>query len=274
LSARAELVEGAGNRFVLVDAWDEEPAHDHAALARALCAGGERADGLLVLRRARGRGADCAMVVHNADGTRPEACGNGLRCLAALARELGRVERDALAVETDAGLRRVQLVRDAGEVVGARAEMGPARILALELALEMPGGGRAVVAQVELGNPHLVLAVEDERVAPVATLGPFLEHHPRLPRGANVGFLALREGALRLRVWERGVGETLACGSGATAAALVARARGACELPATVSMRGGVLLVGLDARGEPWLEGPVRRLGALALDGALGARPR
>jgi diaminopimelate epimerase len=257
---RTSLFSGAGNLFVMVDGFDEGPISDPAGFARELCAGGGRAqpDGLVLLVPSR-RGADCAMQIYNRDGTRPEACGNGLRCAAKLAFEHGRVDRDAFTVETDSGVRKVRVLREGGRVVAARVEMGRARIVERDARIRV-GSEELSAALVDVGNPHCVLLVEDEREAPVESLGPALERHARFPAGTNVEFLARRSGTFHLRVWERGVGETLACGSGACAAAAVACERGLACFPVRLELRGGTLAVDSDPSGTLELSGPVQEL--------------
>lgn len=257
---RTLLMSGAGNLFVMLDGFDEGEIHDPAGIAVELCAGSElpRPDGLVLLLPSS-RGADCAMQIYNRDGSRPEACGNGLRCAAKLAVDRGRVRGDAFTIETDSGIRNVRVIREMGRVAAARVEMGPARILATDE--RIPVGESSVTASiVDVGNPHCVLVVEDESEAPVAELGPALERHPRFPAGTNVEFLALRGGTWRLRVWERGVGETLACGSGACAAAAVLRAKGLARLPVSLALPGGTLEVHLAGSGTLELSGPVVEL--------------
>ena len=257
---RTSLFSGAGNLFVMVDGFDEGPIADPAGFARELCAGAgpERPDGLVLLLPST-RGADCAMQIYNRDGSRPEACGNGLRCAAKLAVERGRVERDAFTVETDSGIRKVRVIREGGRVSAARVEMGRARIVDREARIRV-GREDLSAALVDVGNPHCVLFVDDERNAPVESLGPALERHERFPAGTNVEFLARRSGTFHLRVWERGVGETLACGSGACAAAAVACDRGLARFPVRLELRGGTLAVDSDPSGILELSGPVREL--------------
>jgi diaminopimelate epimerase len=195
------------------------------------------------------------MVIHNADGSRPAACGNGLRCAARFAREQGLAQSDVVTIETDAGTRRVQLLREEGEPRRARATMGTPRVLALRERLDVDGRSlRATL--VDLGNPHCVLFVDDERAVDVAQLGARLERHPRFPDRTNVEFAARRGGRLALRVWERGVGETAACGTGACATAVAASAEGLQDLPLEVDLPGGRLSVSWSANGEVELEGP------------------
>jgi len=266
------LLSGAGNAFAVLDATRAAAPQDPAGLAQAVCAdrssalfaAGLRAglpappdralDGLLLLLPPRAEG-DCRMVIYNADGSRPAACGNGLRCAARFAREQGIAASDLVRVETDAGTRRVQLLREDGSPQRARASMGKPRVAALRERLELDGRElRATL--VDLGNPHCVLFVDDERSVDVARLGPRLERHPRFPDRTNVEFAARRDGRLALRVWERGVGETAACGTGACAAAVAAAAEGLQELPLEVDLPGGRLRVRWSSDGEVELEGP------------------
>jgi diaminopimelate epimerase len=199
--------------------------------------------------------ADCRLVIHNADGSRPEACGNGLRCVARFAREHGLAASDLVRVETDAGPRRVQLLREGGEPRVARAWMGLARVVALHERLELAAGSIEATV-VDVSNPHCVLFVDDEREAPVAEGGPELERHARFPARTNVEFVACREGRLAVRVWERGVGETAACGTGACASAVAAAVLGRASLPIEVDLPGGRLMVRWRDGEEVELEGP------------------
>jgi diaminopimelate epimerase len=261
---RYTLMSGAGNLFAMVDGFAEPSPRAPAEIARALCApaaeGGiePRPDGLILVRPSR-RGADCAMEVYNADGSRPETCGNGLRCAAKLAADRGHIGSDAFQIETDAGVRTVRVERDGGRVVFARVHMGAPRVLALDEAIPI-GSSSVRVTLVDVGNPHCVLFVPDEREAPVAELGPALERHPRFPEGTNVEFLAHRSGTLFLRVWERGVGETRACGSGACAAAVAAAQKGLVRWPVRVVLPGGTLEVDAAPGGGVELSGPVEEL--------------
>lgn len=237
-------IEGAGNRFALRVGAPEDPA----AAVRALAGDPRRPDGLLVLEVQPG-GAP-RMTIYNRDGTRPEACGNGLRCVARHAVDRGLAPGgEEFTIETDAGPRRA-LVDRTGRT---HVSMGPGRRVA-DHVLEL-SGERVAAVECDLGNPHLVLprpALLDEEVE---RWGPLLERDPRFPAGTNVEFAAGEGRHFRARVWERGVGETAACGTGACAVALAL----ATELPAEVELPGGTLVV--DRRGgELWLEGPVRRL--------------
>lgn len=274
----------AGNRFAtwnvdLGAAPHEGSLVEAAAMARALCLQ-ESVDGVIAFARAQGA-SDLRLVFFNADGSRPEACGNGLRTAARFAREKGWVSSDEMCFETDAGPRTARLLREAGEVRAAEVSLGLARDHG-DLALVLPeikGAGNSAhpgspdrgalevsVAHIELGNPHAVLFVDDPSSAAVATLGPRIERHERFPERINVGFagridVGLAGGtpsgsALALRVWERGVGETQACGTGAAAAALAAVGRDRATWPVAVDLPGGRLVVRAGTNGELWLTGP------------------
>lgn len=273
---------GAGNLFVMLDGFVDALPADPAAFAREACTrsapNGQRPDGVILVKRPRA-GGDCVMEIYNADGSRPETCGNGLRCVAKLAFDRGHVVRNPFVIETDAGpvtarvaLEPARTARCDGRsldaqvattreacVVRATIAMGVPRILARGERLHALGGEHSAVL-VDVGNPHCVLFVDDERTAPVTTLGPALERHARFPRGTNVEFLALRRDGAFLRVWERGVGETQACGTGACAAALAAVDAGRATFPVTLRVPGGVLVVDSDGRGGVTLEGPVEEV--------------
>jgi diaminopimelate epimerase len=271
-----QLLSADGNRFVLVDL-RARPVPDLAALARAAAAraqpalDGARVDGLLALLAPRA-GGDLRLVIHNADGGRPETCGNGLRCVARYERD--RYERDPCQrdpcqrdpCQRDKGLAREELAieTDAGpcavRFVGRRREpsvhLGPGRLVERRVPLEV-AGQRFEATLVDMGNPHAVCFVERPRAIALQRVGPAVEHAPRFPAGTNVEFARRRGREVEARVWERGVGETGACGSGACAIAVACDPR---TWPLRVRFPGGVLVV---ERGDGglWLRGSVERHG-------------
>ncbi|MGH8301710.1 MAG: diaminopimelate epimerase [Steroidobacteraceae bacterium] len=212
------------------------------------------------------RRADTAVFyrVFNADGTEVEQCGNGARCIAALLAARGRVPAGTITMDSPAGLIRARTL-DGGLV---SVDMGPVRFDPRALPFESQAeaqryplevaGGSIEVGAVSIGNPHAVLAVESVDTAAVERLGPAIERHPRFPRRVNAGFMQIVDRAhIRLRVYERGVGETLACGTGACAAVAVGRRWGELDREVHVSARGGELRVNWDGPGEHiWLTGP------------------
>ncbi len=251
-----ELVSAAGNRFALADAIAGAAPSDPAALARRLAG---QVDGLLLLGRAPG---GVRMTLYNADGSRAEACGNGLRCIAAVAVEEGHARGPTLLVTTDAGARRVEVERHGARVVRAAAEMGAVELGA---AFELSCSGQSLtVHPARVGNPHAVIFVDDVRRTPLAELGPAVERHERFPERTNVELVSrAAAGALDVRVWERGVGETQACGTGACAAAAVAARRFGLKPPISVRMPGGELSVRWETLASVTLVGPVEREGLL-----------
>lgn len=219
---------------------------------------GVGADGLILLGPAAA-GADCSMVLFNADGHLAEMSGNGIRCLAWLAHRNGLGDGKRLVVDTDAGRREIDLDVDprTDELRAATVDMGPVMFDPANIPLDAPSpfdleaifhGTRYVGDAAGMGNPHLVLLVDDPRTARVTQHGPHLEHDDRFPNGTNVEFIAAatgEPGVIDMRVWERGVGETLSCGTGACAAAAVANRRGLVGERVVVHVPGGDLHVEL-----------------------------
>ncbi|MGH9079164.1 MAG: diaminopimelate epimerase [Acidimicrobiales bacterium] len=253
---------GAGNDFlVLLD--PEDQIELDAAAARALCHRrfGVGADGVIRVLAGDG-GADLAMELHNADGSPAEMSGNGIRCLVQAAVEAGLAAPPTVSVQTPTGVRVVDY--RPGERPGsatASVDMGTA-VLGPDQPQQFDGR-RA--RQVDMGNPHLVLLGPDLAGVDVAELGPRLQElHPG---GINVEFIAVRPstGSLDLRVWERGAGETQACGTGSAAAAVAARSWGLVGEEVDVHNPGGTLRVTLDERGIR-LSGPVRKVAVVKVD--------
>jgi diaminopimelate epimerase len=245
----------AGNRFAVLDAFEREP-EDPSELARELCAD-YGLDGLLLGARPRS-GGDCRMLVFNRDGSRAEACGNGLRALARWAVESEHAGHE-LVIETDAGPRRVQCLVRGREITAARAELGHPRLVERESCLEVAARALAVTL-VDMGNPHCVVLVPDVGRAEVSVLGAAIEHHPRFPERINVSFVELTGARLLVRTWERGVGETAACGTGVGASAVTALVRGFLRSPVEVGTRGGRLQVDWNGADALMLTGPVEAL--------------
>jgi diaminopimelate epimerase len=237
---------------------------------------GVGADGLIVLSPGTG-GADATMTLRNADGGVAEMSGNGARCLAWAARRAGLGSQQRLVVDTGGGRRMLDLTTDAeGDVSFATCDMGAVTFDpdAIPLTATSPFGLKAeyhgTVYEGDaagVGNPHLVLFVDDPEVARVIQHGPHLEHDERFPNGVNVEFVAPTPGesdAMTMRVWERGVGETLSCGTGACAVAATAHRRGLVGEQVTVHVRGGDLVVELGDTVR--LGGPVRHVFDVSID--------
>ncbi|MGK0673173.1 MAG: diaminopimelate epimerase [Halothiobacillaceae bacterium] len=206
--------------------------------------------------------------IFNADGNEVEQCGNGARCFARFVRDEGLTEASIIPVMTSAG-RIVLHVEDNGEVT---VDMGVPRLEPAEIPFEAPTRAMAypltvqgemhVISAVSMGNPHAVLRVEDVDSAPVETLGPAIESHPRFPKRVNVGFMQiLAPDHIRLRVYERGVGETLSCGTGACAAVVAGRLHGWLVDTVRVDLPGGRLTVHWQGEGRHvMMTGPATRV--------------
>lgn len=265
-------MHGTGNDFVVVE---DLPGVDWAALARAVCDRhvGVGGDGLLVVLPSTV--ADRRMRMFNPDGSEAEMCGNGLRCFVKYVLDRGLVaaamERDArvLTVETAAGVQRAEAWPATGPVATVRVEMGRPALepAALGMTLDAPApvldlaftaAGERRVTLVSMGNPHAVELIDGDPAAfPVGEVGPLVETHPLFPRRTNAEYVQVVDRAqLRMRVWERGAGETLACGSGACAAFVAARLHGLVDDAATVALPGGTLRIEWDGRGPVFLTGP------------------
>jgi diaminopimelate epimerase len=240
-------LHATGNDFLV---WDARQAPDPAidpVTAAALCDRhrGIGADGLITLTGGAA-GADCTMRLQNADGGTAEMSGNGIRCLAWIAARAGLGTADALVVDTGGGRRSVALFRDAtGAVVGGEVDMGPVTFGAPGVTVVVHGTAyEGDVATI--GNPHFVCFVDDPATARVTTHGPIIERSEPFGNGTNVEFVRVDDpGTLTMRVWERGAGETLSCGTGACAAAAVAHRRGLVKEEVVVRVRGGMLQIAL-----------------------------
>jgi diaminopimelate epimerase len=272
---RFTKMHGLGNDFIVVDDRAEAPI-DWAALARRVCERhtGIGADGILVVQPSRV--ADLRMRLFNADGSEAEMCGNGIRCTALLAAASGW-GGERIAWETGAG-------RVVTELRGDRVtvDMGPPRFRAADVPViadteevvdaPMRVGDRDLrITCVGMGNPHCVVVVDDVDAAPVAELGPMLERHPRFPERTNVEFVQVMSSTgVRQRTWERGVGETNACGTGACASAVALRRLGRVGGSVEVALRGGDLHIDWEPGGVVWMTGPAVAVfsGELELQGS------
>ena len=255
---RFTKMQGLGNDFVVLDgvrqALDLGPDTIRAIADRRFGIG---CDQVLVVEPAQGE-ADFRYRIFNGDGGEVEQCGNGARCFVVFVREHGLTDKRAIRVETASGTI-VPSLDDDGNVT---VDMGVPRFRpedvpfaggtgAPEETLDV-GGERLVVSVLSMGNPHAVQAVSDVELAPVTTQGPRIEHHPRFPNRVNAGYMQVVDRAtIRLRVWERGAGETLACGTGACAAVVAGIRRGLLDSPVRVIARGGELRIAWQGEGTP-----------------------
>jgi diaminopimelate epimerase len=247
-------MHGAGNDFVVLDGI-RQTLPPIEPLAQRLCDRhfGIGADQLLVVRPSRAEAAAFRMEIFNADGSQVEMCANGIRAFYKYLRDRGHTEQDEIGVETLSGVVRPRWAGpDLVTVDMGRPVLAPAKIPTtlgegdgpvLDVPLELEGEGLSV-SSVSMGNPHAVLYVEDPDQTAVERLGPRVEHHPAFPNRVNVEFVTVVDrGRIRQRTWERGTGETLACGSGACAVAVVSMLRGVVDRAVRIELRGGELTI-------------------------------
>ena len=267
-------LQASGNDFILID-WRGQPGRDWPALARRLCHRhlGVGGDGLLLVLSSRK--ADLSMRLFNPDGSEAETSGNGLRCFAKYAVEAGLAPKDSVKVETKAGIKTIVPFLHRGKVARARVNMGTPRLAPKDIPADLPlditqgldyslkVGGRVLrVSLVSMGNPHAVAFIRGEVAAfPLARLGPLVESHPLFPQRTNfevAKVVSRRE--IEARVWERGVGETLSCGTGASAIMVAARLLDKAGEEVTIRLPGGTLGLSWDGKGDVYLTGPVEQV--------------
>jgi diaminopimelate epimerase len=248
-------LHGTANDFVYVDAREGLPA-DPAVIAARVCDRhtGVGADGLILLLPAIATDADARMVIYNADGSRPEMCGNGIRGFAKFVYDRGIVRKDTLAVETDAGVKTLRCEVANGRVARVAVDMGTPEWRGPQIPVAAEGevidhplevdGRTYTVTCVSMGNPHCVVFLDDVARLDLPVLGPGFERHPFFPRRVNTEFIrVVSKERLEMRVWERGAGETMACGTGACAAAVAAARTGRAARRVVVALPGGELTI-------------------------------
>ena len=283
-------MHGAGNDFVVLDGYSK-PLSLNGAQVRALADRhfGVGADQLLLVEKPDIDGVDFKYRIFNCDGGEVEHCGNGARCFVKFVRDRGLTSKMSVRVQVQQGVI-VLTMQESGDVVVDMGcpEFEPARVPftsdglqgRIEGAdtlwpLDVQGETRWVSA-VSMGNPHAVQIVADVENAPVLTEGPVIEHHARFPKQVNAGFMQIvNRGAVKLRVFERGAGETLACGTGACAAVAAGIRRGLLDSPVQVQTHGGVLSIAWDGAHDPaaplFMAGPATTVfeGEIELDPSL-----
>jgi diaminopimelate epimerase len=251
MNLRFTKMHGLGNDFVVFDGVTQavslSPGQIRAIADRHFGVG---CDQVLLVEATPGPGVDFRYRIFNADGGEVEQCGNGARCFARFVREHGLTDKNRIRVATASGILELRIEAD-GQVTVAmgKPHLEPAAVPFVAAARAdryaiTVAEQELEIGVVSLGNPHAVLPVSDVKTAPVTGLGPLLERHPRFPRRVNVGFMeVVRRDHIRLRVFERGVGETLACGSGACAAVVVGRVQGLLDATVQVDLPGGGLRI-------------------------------
>lgn len=248
-------MHGAGNDYVYVNCLEEKVPHPEET-ARYVSDRhfGIGADGLILIQPSER--ADFEMAMYNADGSRGEMCGNGIRCVAKYVYDYGLTEKTAIRIDTLAGVKELDLTITDGKVSGVRVNMGVPQLKAAEIPVTADTeqvihapltveGKTYEMTAVSMGNPHCVIFLdEDVRKLDLEAVGPAFENHPRFPRRINTEFVnVIDDTTLRMRVWERGSGETLACGTGACATAVAAVLNGRAKQEVTVQLMGGELQI-------------------------------
>lgn len=252
-------MHGLGNDFVVIDCVNQDIELNEVQVRFIADRHfGVGCDQLLLVEKAQTAGIDFKYRIFNADGGEVEQCGNGARCFARFVHDKGLSSKNPLSVETNTGI--IQLhVQDDGQVTVNMGvpEFTPAKIPFTAEArsntypLEV-GGETLTIGAVSMGNPHAVITVDSIETAPVERLGPLVENHPLFPRRVNAGFMQIVDnGYIRLRVYERGAGETLACGTGACAAVVIGRQQGHLNAKVRVDLPGGSLQIVWEGEGQP-----------------------
>lgn len=252
-------MHGLGNDFVVFDA-TRQPVVLSSTQIRFLADRrfGVGCDQVLLVEPPRDPDTDFYYRIYNADGSEVEQCGNGARCFARFVRSHGLTDKRVIPVGTARGAIELRVLEDEQVCV----DMGPPRLNPSDLPFDAPqrattyplvADGRTLeISAISMGNPHAVLLVDSVDQAPVAELGPLIESHPAFPQRVNVGFMAIRSRSeIDLRVFERGTGETLACGTGACAAVVAGRLRGLLDEQVRVHLPGGDLMISWSGEGHP-----------------------
>ena len=245
-------MQGIGNDYVYIDCF-EEKVKDPAALAIRMSKPhfGIGSDGLVLIEASEY--ADFGMRIFNSDGSEAEMCGNAARCVGRYVRERGLTDKDEITLSTKAGIRRLWPEVSGGIVRRVKVDMGSPELNPRLIGVDLPGdlvlrhrvqilGQTLFITAVSLGNPHCVIFVRDPELMDLQTIGPMLENHSLFPNRANVEFVrVIRRDCLQMRVWERGSGETLGCGTGACAALVASVLCGLSDRTAQVRLPGGHL---------------------------------
>ncbi|MCG3138205.1 MAG: Diaminopimelate epimerase [Phycisphaerae bacterium] len=260
-------MHGLGNDYIYVNCFTEQVA-DPPALARAISDRhrGVGSDGLIMI--CPSESADVRMEMYNADGSRGMMCGNGIRCVAKYCYEHGLSRNNPLRVETDSGLKMLELTVEAGQVTQVRVDMGEPVLRAQRIPVRLPGERiinqvvefgkkRLAITCVSMGNPHVIIFTEQLAEVPLAELGPQIEQAPLFPERINVHFVAVQSPLeATMRTWERGSGITQACGTGACAVLVAGVVNKKLSRTATIHLPGGDLHIEWAADQHIYMTGP------------------
>lgn len=266
-------MQGLGNDYVYVNCFEEKVEHP-SELARRLSDRhfGIGSDGLILI--CSSEKADFEMQMYNADGSRSEMCGNGIRCVGKYVYDYGLTDKTSVSVETLAGIKHLDFVVEDGKVALVRVDMGSPRLTPSEIpvvldtenaeaAVNVPitvGGREYRMTCVSMGNPHAVVYVDDVKGLDIESVGPEFERHPCFPNRVNTEFSRVIDRKnVEMRVWERGSGETLACGTGACAVAVASMLNGYTEEAVTIHLLGGELQIEWDRENDiVYMTGPAK----------------
>ena len=263
-------MHGIGNDYVYVDCTKKDLAHT-SEIAKYVSDRhfGIGSDGLILIKPSEK--ADFEMEMYNADGSRGEMCGNGIRCVGKYMYDYGLTDKEAISVETLAGIKYLQFFIENGKVAKVKVDMGspiltPAEIPVVaegERAVDEPivvDGTEYRMTCISMGNPHAIVYVDDVKNLPIEKIGPLFEKHERFPNRVNTEFVkVLDRNTVEMRVWERGSGETLACGTGACATAVACILNGLTEEKVTVKLLGGDLEIEWDReKNKVFMTGPAK----------------
>ena len=257
-------MHGAGNDYVYLDCFNNETPNDPAAIAIAVSDRhtGIGSDGLILICPSTAFGADARMRMFNADGSEAEMCGNGVRCVAKYIYDHDICRKETVAIETGAGVLTIDLVVKGDSVVQAKVDMGEPILTPAEIPTTLPAGDDGAVVSVPLevdgrqfeatcvsmGNPHCVIFVDEATDELVHKIGPMIETDSRFPARVNVEFVEIvSKSEVKQRTWERGSGETLACGTGASAVCVAGVLAGRTDRKITNHLLGGTLILEWDA---------------------------
>lgn len=262
-------MHGTGNDYIYVDLF-QQTLENQQEVAKMVSDRhfGIGSDGLICI--APSARADCRMIMYNADGSEGAMCGNGIRCVAKYVYDRGIVPKDQMSIETKSGIKKLELTVEEGKAVYVRVNMGEAVLKPSEIPVQAEGedfiarqieagGRRYTVTCVSMGNPHCVVFTEGIDGLDLEKTGPLFENHPLFPDRINTEFVEVIDGhTLKMRVWERGSGETISCGTGTCAATVAAVLNGHCPRgeEIEVRIRGGALYDTYLENGEVLMKGP------------------